>query len=111
MPRTSRLFGGLYEEQVKAGNQHNRARSVYSLRSRSKKSLPGNGDRDAFLKQAAEINLGEVQLGKLAEQKGNNPAIREFGRRMVEDHTKAEDNLRQIAQQQGVTLPSNAGST
>ena len=64
---------------------------------------------DAFLKQAAEINLGEVQLGKLAEQKGNNPAIRDFGKRMVEDHTKAEDNLRQIAQQQGVTLPSNPG--
>ena len=64
---------------------------------------------DAFLKQAAEINLGEVQLGKLAEQKGNNPAIRDFGRRMVEDHTKAEDNLRRIAQQQGVTLPSSPG--
>ncbi len=79
--------------------------SVAQQRSRGQTMATG----DAFLKQAAEINLGEVQLGKLAEQKGNNPAIRDFGKRMVEDHTKAEDNLRQIAQQQGVTLPSNAG--
>ena len=79
--------------------------SVAQQRSRGQEMATG----DAFLKQAAEINLGEVQLGKLAEQKGNNPAIRDFGKRMVEDHTRAEDNLRQIAQKQGVTLPTSAG--
>jgi len=63
----------------------------------------------AFLKKAAEINLGEVELGKLAEQKGNDPAVKDFGKRMVADHTKAEQELQPLAKQEGVTLPTQPG--
>jgi putative membrane protein len=63
-----------------------------------------------FIDKAAEINLGEIELGKLAEQKGNNQAVKDFGRRMIEDHTQAEHELQQVAKQEGVTLPSQPGS-
>jgi putative membrane protein len=65
----------------------------------------------AFLTKAAEINLGEIELGKLAQQKGNNQAVKDFGQRMVEDHSKAETQLEPLAKQEGVTLPKMAGSS
>ena len=64
----------------------------------------------AFLKKAAEINLAEVEMGKLAEQKGNNQAVKDFGKRMVDDHTKAQDQLEQIAKREGVILPTQPGA-
>ena len=45
---------------------------------------------------------GEVQLGKLAVQKGNSDDVRHFGQHMVDDHTKMGDQLRPIAQKIGV---------
>jgi putative membrane protein len=63
----------------------------------------------AFIDKAAEINLGEVELGKLAEQKGNNAAVKDFGKRMIQDHSQAEQELDQLAKREGVTLPSQPG--
>lgn len=64
----------------------------------------------AFLTKAADINLDEVYLGKLAEQKGSDPAVKDFGKRMIEDHTKAEDELQPLAKREGVTLPAKPGA-
>ena len=63
-----------------------------------------------FLDSAARVNLGEIELGKLAEQKGDNPAVRDYGKRMVEDHTKLESQLQADAKTEGVTLPSQPGT-
>ena len=73
-----------------------------SLGAAQKENMPTG---KAFIKNAAEINIGEIALGKLAEAKGQNQAIKDFGKRMLEDHTKAEDALQRIAKQEGVTLP------
>lgn len=59
-----------------------------------------------FVKQAAEGGEAEVQLGQLAVQKAQSPDVKAFGQRMVDDHTKANDQLKQVAEQLGVTLPS-----
>jgi putative membrane protein len=64
----------------------------------------------AFITKAAEINLGEVELGRMAEQKGNNQAVKDFGQRMIEDHTNAESQLQQLAKQEGVMLPGQPGA-
>jgi len=62
-----------------------------------------------FLTTAAEINLGEIELGKLAEQKGNNAAVKDFGKRMITDHSLLEDQVKTVAKNEGVTLPTTAG--
>ena len=49
---------------------------------------------------------GEVDLGQLAEQQGQNSAIQNFARRMVQDHGKANEQLAQLAQAAHVPLPS-----
>jgi len=65
----------------------------------------------AFLDKAAQINLGEIELGKLAEQKGHNSAIRDFGKRMVEDHSKAQDQLKVVAEKEGISLPTQPATS
>ena len=59
-----------------------------------------------FMKEAAEGGLAEVELGNLAAQKASNSEVKSFGERMVKDHSKANDQLKQIASNKGVNLPS-----
>jgi putative membrane protein len=48
----------------------------------------------------------EVAMGKIAEQNGQSDDVKSFGKRMVTDHGKANDELKSIAEKKGVTLPS-----
>ena len=58
-----------------------------------------------FVKKAAQGGLAEVQLGQLATEKAASPEVKQFGQRMVDDHTKANDQLKQVASDEGVTVP------
>jgi putative membrane protein len=58
-----------------------------------------------FMKEAAQGSAAEVELGQLAREKAESPDIKAFAQRMVEDHTKANDQLKQVAGQKGVPLP------
>jgi putative membrane protein len=59
-----------------------------------------------FLEKAAIGGMEEVEMGQLAQQKASNPAVKSFGERMVTDHTKANDELKQLAADKGATLPT-----
>ena len=59
-----------------------------------------------FMRGAATGGMEEVELGKLAVQKASSPDVKSFGQHMVDDHSKANDQLKQLAAQKGVTLPA-----
>jgi putative membrane protein len=59
-----------------------------------------------FAKQAAQSDLAEVKLGQLAEQKGTDSTVKDFGKRMVTDHSNAQDQLKTAAAKDNITLPT-----
>lgn len=60
-----------------------------------------------FIEEAAQGGVAEVKLGQLAAQKGESSEVKQFGQRMVDDHSKANDKLHQVASSKGVNLPDN----
>jgi putative membrane protein len=63
-----------------------------------------------FVMEAAQGGMTEVQLGKLAADKGMSQNVKNFGSKMVTDHGKANDELKSIASSKGITLPENLDS-
>jgi putative membrane protein len=61
----------------------------------------------AFAIRAAQGNLAEAKLGRLATEKGSSPDVKAFGQQMVEDHKKANDHLSVVAESEGMTLPND----
>jgi putative membrane protein len=59
-----------------------------------------------FLREAASGGLAEVALGKLAVDQGHNPDVRAFGKRMMDDHGKGNEQLMTLAADKKVELPS-----
>ena len=59
------------------------------------------------MKAAAEGGLAEVALGQLAVEKASSSDVKKFGQRMVDDHSKANDELKQLASQKNVDLPQD----
>ncbi|HLY75975.1 MAG TPA: DUF4142 domain-containing protein [Planctomycetota bacterium] len=62
-------------------------------------------DQD-FLIQAAQANLSEVELGRLAERKSTIADVRSFGLHMVDDHSASMAELTKLAQKKGIRLPT-----
>jgi putative membrane protein len=60
-----------------------------------------------FAKKAAQGGMAEVKMGQLAADKGTNDAVKAFGKRMVDDHTKAGDELKDAASKENITLPDD----
>ena len=59
-----------------------------------------------FVRKALEGGMAEVQLGQLAAEKGTSDDVKQFGQKMVTDHTKLGDQMKVVAQQIGVTPPA-----
>jgi putative membrane protein len=61
----------------------------------------------AFAVKAAQGGLTEVKLGRLAAEKGSSPDVKAFGQQMVDDHGKANEQLKSVAESEGITLPTD----
>jgi putative membrane protein len=70
----------------------------------SKSKLPSGEER--FMKEAASGGLMEVELGKVAAEKGSHQRVKDFGKRMQADHSKGNEQLKKIAAKKGVDLPT-----
>lgn len=71
---------------------------------------PTRVDDKKFLKDAAEGGMAEVELGKLAAEKATSPDVKQFGQKMVDDHTKANDQLKEVASKESVNIPDGLDS-
>ena len=60
----------------------------------------------AFMNDAAPGGMAEVELGRMAAKQAQSSEVKQFAARMIADHTKAGDGLKQLAQQKKVILPS-----
>ena len=58
----------------------------------------------AFIQAAAQDGMTEVKLGEMAAQKGTRADVKEFGKKMVKDHTAINDDLRALSAQKGLSL-------
>ena len=58
-----------------------------------------------FIKDADSVDMMEVQLGRVAHDRGHSQEVKDFGASMVLDHTKANDELNLIATQNNLKLP------
>jgi putative membrane protein len=59
-----------------------------------------------FTTLAAQGGMAEVELGKLVQQKSRNDAVTAFAKRMVDDHSKSNAQLAELAKQAGLPLPT-----
>jgi putative membrane protein len=72
-------------------------------------STGGSGSVSAsdekFVREAAEGGMAEIALGELATEKASSNEVKKFGQRMVDDHSKAADELKEIASSKGIRVP------
>ena len=59
-----------------------------------------------FVMQAGQLSMMEVELGRLAVQRGSSPAVKQYGQEMVEEHTRANQELMQLVMQKQVEMPT-----
>ncbi|HKE58155.1 MAG TPA: DUF4142 domain-containing protein, partial [Pyrinomonadaceae bacterium] len=60
----------------------------------------------AWVLNVAHDGMEEVEVGKLAVGKAQNPDVKRFAQRMVADHSKANDELKKLATAKGITIPA-----
>jgi putative membrane protein len=59
-----------------------------------------------FIKEVIEGNLAEVQMGELAQKKGQSDGVRSFGKMLVDDHSAANEKAKAVASQIGAAAPT-----
>ena len=57
-----------------------------------------------FVTQATQASLAEVEMGKLAQQRSRDPAVRKFAAQMVKDHEKARAELKALAKSRNLDV-------
>jgi len=85
-----------FAQQTRAGADKNDTNPPKSLDQSDKK----------FLKNAAIDNVAETEMGQLAQQKASSTEVKQFGARMVKDHSAANDRLKTLAAAEHVALPT-----
>lgn len=78
---------------------------------KEKSSDTAKSSMDAkFIRKAANGGMTEVELGKIAQEKGKKDDVKSFGERMVKDHGKANDDLKSVASKMDVKVPEKVNA-
>lgn len=63
-----------------------------------------------FIYEVSRDGYAEVRIGRLAENRATSNAIRDFARRMIEDHRSADRELKALADSKGLRLARSMGA-
>ncbi len=63
-------------------------------------------DDHDLLQDIAQANLAEIETGKMALEKGQSAEVKKFAQMMIDDHTKAMEELRTLAKAKGSSVPT-----
>ena len=70
-------------------------------------TTPGGGDHPGqFLANAVEANNAEIEAGQAATKMGSTKPVRDYGKMLVDDHKKANDAAKKLAQSMNVPVPT-----
>lgn len=97
---------GVFAQSSMGSGQNGSSNSSMSSSSSMSSNKASMADKK-FVKKAMEMNMAEVQLGQMAADKGGAQDVKQFGQKMVTDHTKLNDQLKPIAQQCGIVGPTS----
>ena len=61
-------------------------------------------DEKRFVKDALMGGMTEVELGKVAVDKASSDAVKQFGQKMIDDHSKVNEELKQIASKEQISV-------
>jgi len=68
-----------------------------------------HGDKtQQFIRKAAMGGQMEVEMGQLAQQKGQSSEVKNLGSTLVRDHTQANQKLQQLASTRNITLDKSS---
>jgi putative membrane protein len=70
-------------------------------------SIDSKEDDSQYLVDQAEINLEEIEIGKLAQTKSTNAEVKKFGKMLVDEHTKSASEVSTLAKTKNFTLPTS----
>jgi len=69
-----------------------------------------SNDEQSAMKQVAQANINEVEVGKIAQAKAQSPDVKKFGEKMVQDHGKMLEDLKALAKKKDVALPDKVAA-
>ena len=81
------------------------AASIYGPMASAQNTTNASSSDKKFVESALKGGNAEVKLGQLAAEKGSSEDVKQFGQKMVDDHTKMSEQMKQIAQQEGMKVP------
>ncbi|MEO7978500.1 DUF4142 domain-containing protein [Flavobacterium sp.] len=64
-------------------------------------------DDSEFLVDAAEIDLAEIEIGKLAQQKSTNAGVKSLGKMLIDAHEKSAADVKALAATRNFSLPTS----
>lgn len=88
-----------------APGQNNPAAMDSQMNGMQQAGQPSAADR-MFVTKAMQGSMAEVQLGQLTLQKSSNDQVKQFAQRMIDDHTRMNEQMKPVAQQLGVAPPT-----
>jgi putative membrane protein len=79
------------------------------VRAAGRRMRPNNGER-LFMRTVAHGNMAEIRLGRLALNRAGSSEVRSFAQKMIDDHGRAQSELKSLAARYRIVLPANVNA-